>query len=282
MKNKLLLTALATTSVLMGACTVQPVVHDHRYPYEETVIVAPPPPRYEYPGHPPHIDYVWIDGYWNWSTTRYVWVPGRWEAPRPGYYWVPHRWERDGNHWRRHGGAWERDRRPPPATKPPPPTQSGVSRVLEQQLGARGQPTAPPAKPMPPPPQQPIKPLPPVQAVPAVVPKPERDDHRRHDAGDRPRMERPGPPADMRSAPERHEGARARPDAAPRAEPHAAPKDGRDGRGPAEGTERPRAERKKAPEEKRAAPEPRDQPPPRPEAAPRMEVRLPPTPPPAR
>ena len=108
MKNRLLLAALATTSVLMGACTVQPVVYDREYRHEEVVAVAPPPLPYEYPGYPPHADYVWINGYWNWSNVRYVWVPGRWDAPRPGYYWVPHRWEQDGSHWRSHRGYWEK------------------------------------------------------------------------------------------------------------------------------------------------------------------------------
>lgn len=296
MKNRLLLAALATTSVWMGGCTVQPVVHDRAYPYEEAVVVAPPPLRYEYPGNPPHIDYVWIGGYWNWSTTRYIWVPGRWEAPRPGYYWAPHRWERDGDHWRQRGGTWERDHRPSPATGPAPAATSGMSRVLEQQLGTHRQATPPPAQlvppmrpaPVAPAPQPPAKAAPPLQAPPVAAPRPERDDRRPSGAGDRPRVDRPGTPAAARPMPDRRDEAHPRPDATPRAGSGAAPRDGGGARQPtaSEGTgstERPRHERRKAPEEKRAAPEPRDASPARSDAAPpRMEARPTPAPPPAR
>lgn len=105
-------------AVLVGGCTAYPV-HDPYYGYGPDVVVAPPPPLYEYAGVPPLAGYVWIDGYWHWGGARYLWVPGRWEAPRPGYYWIPHRWGKDGDRWRQHGGRWEPDRhrpaRPPPA-----------------------------------------------------------------------------------------------------------------------------------------------------------------------
>lgn len=117
MKNKLLLTALVTGSVLLSGCAVYPV--DDPY-YDQPVRMAPPPPQYEYYGSPPVVGHVWITGYWNWVGVRHVWVPGRWEAPRPGYLWVPHRWERDGDHWRRHGGRWDRDPHPRVVPVPPP------------------------------------------------------------------------------------------------------------------------------------------------------------------
>lgn len=117
MKTRILLTALAAITVSLSACVVTPVGEPY---YVETVRVAPPPLRIEYSGPPPVVGYIWIGGYWNWTSTRYVWVPGRWEAPRPGYIYVPHRWERSGDHWRPHSGRWERDARPHPQPRPQP------------------------------------------------------------------------------------------------------------------------------------------------------------------
>lgn len=117
MKGKLLLTALAGATILVGGCAVVPV--DDPYYDAPVVRVAPPPPQYEYVGTPPVIGYIWIGGYWNWIGTRHVWVPGRWEAPRPGYHWAPHRWERHDDHWRPYGGRWERGD-PPRVIAPPP------------------------------------------------------------------------------------------------------------------------------------------------------------------
>ncbi len=109
MNGRLLAAGLAAMTLFVGGCVVAPA---HPHPVER-VHVAPPPPYVEYVGHPPHVGWIWIGGYWNWIGVRYVWVPGRWEAPRHGHRWVPHRWERDGEHWRRHGGHWERERHAP-------------------------------------------------------------------------------------------------------------------------------------------------------------------------
>lgn len=139
MKGKLLLTALASATIMVGGCAVVPV--DDPYYDAPVVRVAPPPPQYEYMGTPPVIGYVWIGGYWNWIGARYVWVPGRWDAPRPGHVWTPYRWERDGDHWRRHGGRWEPDHRPhvapPPQPRyeqraPPPPAPMPPQQRYEQ------------------------------------------------------------------------------------------------------------------------------------------------------
>ncbi|WP_091194822.1 YXWGXW repeat-containing protein [Formivibrio citricus] len=117
MKKRILLATLVATSALLGGCVVTTGGEPY---YVETVRVAPPPLRVEYPGPPPVVGYIWIGGYWNWVGTRHVWVPGRWEAPRHGYIYVPHRWERSGDHWRPHGGRWERDTRPQPQPRPQP------------------------------------------------------------------------------------------------------------------------------------------------------------------
>jgi hypothetical protein len=119
MKTKLLLTALASATVLIGGCAVYPA-QDPYYDYDAPVVrVAPPPPQYEYIGTPPVVGHIWIGGYWNWVGARYLWVPGRWDAPRPGYHWAPHRWERQGEHWRPYSGRWERGD-PPRVIAPPP------------------------------------------------------------------------------------------------------------------------------------------------------------------
>jgi hypothetical protein len=108
MKHALLISLTAAAAVL-GGCVVAPAPYGRPY-YREPVIVAPPPPRVEYPGPPPVTGYIWIGGNWNWVGNRHEWAPGHWEAPRPGYNWVPRNWERDGDRWRQSGGRWEEDR----------------------------------------------------------------------------------------------------------------------------------------------------------------------------
>jgi hypothetical protein len=110
--RRLLVVALLAN--LLGACVSVPPE-----PYDEVVVVAPPPPRVEYPGYPPYPGYVWIDGYWSWGGRQHAWVPGRWAAPRPGYVWVAPRWIQDGRRWRMHDGRWERQ--PPGRMEVPPP-----------------------------------------------------------------------------------------------------------------------------------------------------------------
>lgn len=117
LQGKLLIASLATATLWLGGCAVEPV---HQPYYGPVVRVAPPAPYYEYPGIAPVVGYIWISGYWSWGGVRYVWVPGRWEAPRSGYYWAPHRWERDGEHWRQHGGRWERGVAPQAVPAPAP------------------------------------------------------------------------------------------------------------------------------------------------------------------
>lgn len=96
----------ASALALLAGCAVAP----SPYYAEETITVAPPPPRVEYVGPPPVVGYVWIGGHWRWAGPQhhYAWVPGYWAAPRPGYHWVPDRWWQDGPHWRAQPGHWER------------------------------------------------------------------------------------------------------------------------------------------------------------------------------
>jgi hypothetical protein len=244
-KGKLLLTALAATSVLLGACTTYTTYPVHDPYYDQPVVrVAPPPPQYEYYGSPPSVGHVWISGYWNWGGVRYIWVPGRWDAPRPGHYWAPHRWERQGDHWRQHGGRWEQDsrirqeRRPaPPVVRPPVhghPQGQIIQRtepVIIQRVDPRG---------------------PTIQRS-----EPAGRDFRRHESG--PAMQRPEPgpayqpPQQHPSAAERsvvhgpgHERESRRPLAEggeARAEPRSEPRSERDSRPPSGRNDGPRSER---------------------------------------
>ena len=68
---------------------------------------APPPPRVEVVPVQPGVEFIWIDGYWSWSSRAYLWVPGRWEhAPHPRAHWVPGRWRHHGHGWYWAPGHW--------------------------------------------------------------------------------------------------------------------------------------------------------------------------------
>ena len=67
---------------------------------------APPALRHER-RPPPRTGWVWIPGYWSWSSwhRRYVWVPGRWVRARPGWRWRGARWTFVNGRWVFHGGG---------------------------------------------------------------------------------------------------------------------------------------------------------------------------------
>jgi hypothetical protein len=50
---------------------------------EKQVVVqpAPPPLRVEVKPPPPAPQYVWEEGYWQWTGRDYEWVPGHWRRP---------------------------------------------------------------------------------------------------------------------------------------------------------------------------------------------------------
>src|SRR5574343_550426 len=104
MTKHLLIVSWLACSILLAGCVVAPAPV-----YREPVYVEPPPPRFEYPGYPPVVGYIWISGYWTWTGHRHEWVPGRWDAPRPGHRWIEPRWERDGNRWHQRPGRWEQE-----------------------------------------------------------------------------------------------------------------------------------------------------------------------------
>lgn len=68
---------------------------------------APPPPRYERHGPPPHSGYVWVGGYNRWNGHSYVWIGGGWQRPpRYGAVWVPGRWAYRGGVYVWIAGHW--------------------------------------------------------------------------------------------------------------------------------------------------------------------------------
>ena len=70
---------------------------------------APPPPLSERPGiEPPSASAEWIEGYWEWDTSRndFVWVTGTWRVAPPGRFWVNGYWKRDDKGWFRVPGFW--------------------------------------------------------------------------------------------------------------------------------------------------------------------------------
>jgi hypothetical protein len=68
--------------------------------------VPPPPLRSEYYGAA-RPGYVWVGGYWNWSSGRYVWRPGHWaRPPRARAVWVAPAWEHRNGRYQFRRGYW--------------------------------------------------------------------------------------------------------------------------------------------------------------------------------
>lgn len=142
--------ALAGCAVVPGPVDYGPV---YGPAYPTTIYAAPPAPpapRIEYPGLPPAVGYVWIDGYWNWGGSRYLWVPGRWSAPHPRQAWGPEFWPREPR--RPPPQRWE-ERRPPPRPHFEQPDRDW-----------RNEPRAP----RPEPPRSQVQPAPPRPAPPVI------------------------------------------------------------------------------------------------------------------
>ena len=72
-----------------------------------SVSFGPPAlPIYEQPLCPAP-DYIWVPGYWAWSSVGYYWVPGTWAlAPEPGLLWTPGYWAFDAGLYYWHPGYW--------------------------------------------------------------------------------------------------------------------------------------------------------------------------------
>ena len=75
---------------------------------EQTSNEAPPSqPMDDDRGNPPGPDYVWVMGYWWWTSGQYVWVPGYWAfPPQPSYVYVAGYWTYRDVHWVYIRGGW--------------------------------------------------------------------------------------------------------------------------------------------------------------------------------
>ena len=61
------------------------------------MVVHPRPPKVVTERRPPSPgpEYVWIDGYQRWNSSKYAWQPGHWEMPPHEHaVWMAPRWQR--------------------------------------------------------------------------------------------------------------------------------------------------------------------------------------------
>jgi hypothetical protein len=71
------------------------------------VTEAPPAPESEGMLPQPSPNYVWVAGYWTWSSQQYQWTSGHWAMPpNPGDVWIAPRWEQQGNAYKFTEGYW--------------------------------------------------------------------------------------------------------------------------------------------------------------------------------
>jgi hypothetical protein len=98
-KRKLLLGALATVSI--GVMPLTSFADTGIY-----VDIAPPAPRYEVVPAP-RAGYVWIPGFWDYSSHRHHWTAGHWERERAGFSYTPSRWVEEHGKYRLDRGHWD-------------------------------------------------------------------------------------------------------------------------------------------------------------------------------
>jgi YXWGXW repeat-containing protein len=71
------------------------------------VSIGPPPPRREYRPRAPGRDFIWIEGYYRWTSAEYDWVPGHWEQrPHRKAHWKQGRWHHTDRGWYWEEGHW--------------------------------------------------------------------------------------------------------------------------------------------------------------------------------
>ena len=81
-------------------------------PDPEYVVVHEAPPAVIMDRRPPQPsgEYVWIDGYWDWSGRRYAWQGGHWTRPPCVHaIWVAPRYDRHEQGYRYMAGRWRED-----------------------------------------------------------------------------------------------------------------------------------------------------------------------------
>jgi hypothetical protein len=101
--NVLTVLFISLFSILNTGTTAEAQVHVSVYvniPLAPDIVLSVGTPAIQAPAP----DYIWIDGYWSWSSRHrnYVWVQGYWAlAPYADAYWIPGYWEyyRSGYRW---------------------------------------------------------------------------------------------------------------------------------------------------------------------------------------
>jgi hypothetical protein len=76
---------------------------------EAGVTVMVPPPAIPVYAQPPIVapGYIWVPGYWSYTSDGYYWVPGTWELPPdPGLLWTPGYWGWADGAYVWHAGYW--------------------------------------------------------------------------------------------------------------------------------------------------------------------------------
>jgi hypothetical protein len=71
---------LVTRSISIGLIAATLGIAGYAVRYVGVFATIPPPPiRVEKYGPAPGQGFIWIQGYWGWSSNANVWVPGRWD-----------------------------------------------------------------------------------------------------------------------------------------------------------------------------------------------------------
>jgi hypothetical protein len=95
--------------VVLAECAVIVVLPRPLDDSLEVVQQAPPPMIVERRPPPPSMDYVWIDGYWQWGGREYQWVGGHYvQPPEPNVIWVAPRYDHDAHGYRYSPGQWRK------------------------------------------------------------------------------------------------------------------------------------------------------------------------------
>jgi len=105
-------TTTTTPDSIPGVAVVSPanVIVTTATPLAGTTFVtqAPPALQTEVVLAQPYPNYVWVPGYWSWSSRQqYQWTTGHWTMPpNSSAVWVAPRWEQQGNGYKFTEGYW--------------------------------------------------------------------------------------------------------------------------------------------------------------------------------
>lgn len=63
--------------------------------------IAPPRRKTEIRSERPDINYIWVEGHWQWNRRKekFIWLPGHWIKKKDGRIWISGSWERTRRGW---------------------------------------------------------------------------------------------------------------------------------------------------------------------------------------